>query len=158
MNTITITEQRLQELLDLAIAKTKAVQSAEAPDCMVHNSHVIINNHYGDVYEEDHDPQPVKEPAPTRTPIPIRTPEPRIRKSLTTLMLGAEKLMADLDKRNPSGFTKDAKAAASALQARFDDLQLALKGDTGLQHVQRAYLLMVVQLALASDLSGVFHE
>lgn len=150
--TITLTPKRLADLLEVAIAKTKAEQAAEAPDYIVQNSHVYITNNYGDSYEPETTPvsQAAVDPS-TQTKSSLA-----IRKGISNLFIRAEQKARELDETNPNGALVSAKSAVAALVERFEDLQLRLKGDTSLELVQNAYVMMALQLCLAADLSQIF--
>lgn len=148
--TVTLTEERLQELFELTIAKTKAVLNQEAPNAVISNSNVYITNNYGDTYEEDKEqaPQPEKAPA-------ARSSVMRIRPELLQLVVNAELKMQALEAINEEIFNVDPKAA---LVDRFAHLQHRLKGDTSVENIQDAFLWVTIQLALAAKYSGVFDD
>jgi hypothetical protein len=151
--TITISEERLQELFELTIAKTKAALNQEAPAAVISNSNVYITNHYGDVYEEDAEPAPQPNVNAATKPSIMR-----IRPELLRFVVNAETTMQTLEAANPDGFSNDAVATKAALTDRFTHLQHKLKGDTSIESVQEAYIWMFIQLALAAKTSGVFDD
>lgn len=147
----TLSAKRLGEILELTIAKTRAEQVAEAPDYIVQNSNVYITNNYEYEQESQAVPQPSKD-----LPRSEGKSQFAIRKGISDLFIRTEQKARELDERNPGATAVSAKSAIAALESRFEELQLRLKGDTSLELVRDAYVMMAFQLCLAADLSQIF--
>lgn len=145
-------EYRLQELIELAIHRTRADQSKEAPDTEITNSNVYITNNYNDAYEPTASVRDIAPPAEMNFARNGQT----IRKDIIKLALLVEQKMSEFEQKNPDGFTTNAASATEGLKERFEELQLRLKGDTSIVKVQDAYLMMLIQLILSVNLSEVF--